>query len=111
MVKKQSWKLFQLEIVDGSIPLLSANSLGGEIGRRRRLKIFHLISMPVRVWPKAPKNMKNYFYLLTYTLVILFIGNFVGWVNAHSIVAKECERLGAFYVGNVTYSCQIKSNN
>ena len=27
---------------------------------------------------------------------------------AHSEVSRECERLGAFYVGTKTYTCQIK---
>jgi hypothetical protein len=30
---------------------------------------------------------------------------FLGWAVAHNTVAKECERLGAFYVGTKTYKC------
>ena len=30
------------------------------------------------------------------------------WVAAHSTVAVECERLGAFYVGDKTFTCQPK---
>jgi hypothetical protein len=29
----------------------------------------------------------------------------IGWVHAHSTVASECDRLGSFYVGKVTYKC------
>lgn len=32
-------------------------------------------------------------------------GALIGWILAHSVVARECERLGAFYVGSVTYKC------
>ena len=28
-----------------------------------------------------------------------------GWVDAHITVAKECERLGAFYVNRSTFKC------
>lgn len=31
-----------------------------------------------------------------------------GYVTAHSEVSRECERLGAFYIGTKTYTCQIK---
>ena len=33
---------------------------------------------------------------------------FNGYSNAHSTVATECERLGAFYVGDKTYKCELK---
>ena len=32
----------------------------------------------------------------------------LGYVMAHNEVSRECERLGAFYVGTKTYTCQIK---
>lgn len=35
-------------------------------------------------------------------------GYALGYVMAHQEVARECERLGGFYVGPKTYSCQIK---
>jgi hypothetical protein len=42
-------------------------------------------------------------------LIALFIGYIVGrdigWHRAHQCVAKECERLGAFYVGDKTFKC------
>lgn len=38
-------------------------------------------------------------------LVCLFIGYRWGWINAHITVAKECERLGKFFVGKTVYEC------
>ena len=35
-------------------------------------------------------------------------GWMLGYVMAHNEVSRECERLGGFYVGPKTYSCQIK---
>mgnify|MGYP000591313298 CR=1 FL=1 len=31
-----------------------------------------------------------------------------GWEAAHSTVATECGRLGAFYVGSKTFECKEK---
>lgn len=40
--------------------------------------------------------------------VILFL---FGWVMAHETVAKECERLGGFFVGSKVYRCtKIEGN-
>lgn len=41
-------------------------------------------------------------------ILVIVIPTFIGWVFAHQTVAKECERLGAFYVGDKTYECRIK---
>ena len=30
----------------------------------------------------------------------------LGWVTAHGEVVTECERLGAFYVGDKTFKCE-----
>jgi len=38
----------------------------------------------------------------------LFIGLFIGYVSAHNMIAKECERLNGFYVGNKTFICDVK---
>lgn len=35
----------------------------------------------------------------------LILGLITGWATAHSTVAVECDRLGAFYVGTITYRC------
>ena len=44
-------------------------------------------------------------------LLIAFILSFcfgMGYIKAHNEVATECERLGAFYVGDKTYKCELK---
>lgn len=39
----------------------------------------------------------------------LWLGHQNGWIDAHRTIARECERLGGFYVNNKTYKCtQIK---
>lgn len=35
----------------------------------------------------------------------LWLGYKWGWVAAHITVARECEKLGGFYVNNKTYKC------
>lgn len=40
-------------------------------------------------------------------VVAVFIGNGI-WASAHRTIATECERLGAFYVGDKVYQCQEK---
>ena len=42
-------------------------------------------------------------------LVITAIGAILGYAEALSTVARECERLGAFYVGNKVFECKLKS--
>lgn len=42
------------------------------------------------------------------TIFGLFVGLFIGWVSAHNIVATECERLNAFYIGDKTFICDLK---
>jgi hypothetical protein len=42
-------------------------------------------------------------------IFILTIVSFVLiWSAAHGTVAKECEKLGAFYVGDKVYECRLK---
>jgi hypothetical protein len=38
-------------------------------------------------------------------IVGLMVGSGVGWIMAHSAVARECERLGSFYVGKKVFKC------
>lgn len=38
-------------------------------------------------------------------LICAWIGHTVGWRTAHITVAKECERLGKFFVGKTVYEC------
>jgi hypothetical protein len=33
------------------------------------------------------------------------IGWLIGWLVAHRCIARECERLGGFYVDNKTFKC------
>ncbi|WP_020227079.1 hypothetical protein [Acidovorax sp. MR-S7] len=35
----------------------------------------------------------------------VFLGALLGWAAAHESVARECDRLGGFYVGAATYKC------
>jgi uncharacterized membrane protein YccF (DUF307 family) len=38
-------------------------------------------------------------------LLALLVGWWLGWAHAHSTVAKECRRLGGFYVNGSTFKC------
>lgn len=38
-------------------------------------------------------------------LVLIWVGYQLGWMSAHKMVAVECERLGAFFVGKRVYKC------
>ena len=44
-------------------------------------------------------------------LIVLICACFVTWKQAHNTVATECERLGAFYVNEKTFNCQLKSGD
>ena len=39
-------------------------------------------------------------------LLGLFLGALAVWYDGHTTVAKECEKLGAFYVGDTVYECK-----
>lgn len=39
-------------------------------------------------------------------LLGLFIGYQLGWVGAHKMVARECESLGGFFVGEQVFECR-----
>lgn len=43
--------------------------------------------------------------LLAGLLLGLVVGYAFGWGRAHVIVAKECERLGGFFVGEQVFKC------
>lgn len=30
-----------------------------------------------------------------------------GWIGAHESIQQDCDRIGAFYIGNTTYSCLV----
>ena len=38
-------------------------------------------------------------------LVSVMVGYWIGYAGAHADVARECERLGGFYVGKAVYKC------
>jgi len=41
-------------------------------------------------------------------IALAFLAIFMtGWAFAHNTVATECEKLGAFYVGNTVYKCEV----
>lgn len=42
---------------------------------------------------------------MTEYLIGIILGWGIGWYLAHATIAKECERLGGFYVDNKTYKC------
>ncbi|MDD5479677.1 hypothetical protein [Rhodoferax sp.] len=46
------------------------------------------------------------FLLRTFVLSACFGA---GYIKAHGEVEAECERLGAFYVGDKTFKCELKS--
>lgn len=35
----------------------------------------------------------------------LAVGCLCGWLYAHHVVSRECEKLGSFYVGEKVYHC------
>lgn len=41
-------------------------------------------------------------------IICVICWNFVIWAWAHGTVATECEKLGAFYVGDKVYECKVK---
>lgn len=47
-------------------------------------------------------------WVLLALLVGLLIGYSNGWHSAHKTIEKECERLGAFYVGDKVFRCQLE---
>lgn len=53
--------------------------------------------------------MLNDVQKLTIAVVVLFCACIKTWAWARHTVATECERLGAFYVNEKTFNCQLKS--
>ena len=43
--------------------------------------------------------------VLLVAVLAFLAGKCYGWVQAHHVVATECERLGKFFVGKKVYSC------
>lgn len=42
---------------------------------------------------------------VAWIFLAVILGVAIGWSWVHSTVARECERLGSFYVGSKTYYC------
>lgn len=40
------------------------------------------------------------------SIFALCLGILIGWVSAHTTVARDCDRLGAFFVGDSVYKCR-----
>ncbi len=51
--------------------------------------------------------MTNWIEALVVGVVLAAIFT-LGWVTAHNEVMTECERLGAFYVGDKTFKCEVR---
>ena len=45
---------------------------------------------------------------MTIAVVLLLFLTGLVWAMAHSEVARECEKLGAFYVGDKVFECKRK---
>lgn len=42
----------------------------------------------------------------------LILGIYIGWVQAHHTIARECRKLGSFYVGSSVFKClEIKKDS
>lgn len=50
----------------------------------------------------------RYFLEVALSLLCLIAFSCFIWVAVHSTVATECEKLGAFYVGQKIYECKPK---
>lgn len=46
--------------------------------------------------------------LFNYGMALL-VGFLFGWWDAHSVVARECKQLGAFYVGRQVFDCKAQA--
>jgi len=43
--------------------------------------------------------------------IVLIIGIWIGWVQAHHTIASECRKLGSFYVGSRIFKCVEITND
>nr|CDS57801.1 hypothetical protein SYMBAF_30158 [Serratia symbiotica] len=51
------------------------------------------------------------FILGSLAVIVILLSYRLGWESAHLEVARECERLGKFYVGNKTFQCILIRGN
>lgn len=52
----------------------------------------------------------NFWLAAIIAFVCYLVGFSLGRQAAHDTIARECERLGGFYVGSKTYVCKIKDD-
>lgn len=52
--------------------------------------------------------MKNQHGNIGITFLLLAIAMSFGWWFAHITVSEECQRIGAFLVGDKTFYCEMK---
>lgn len=48
------------------------------------------------------------FLLGVFLVMVFWAAVFLGWAVAHNTVAKECQKMGSFYVGDTVYECKAK---
>lgn len=48
-------------------------------------------------------------WLIGVLTATMFVLTFIfGWIVSSNVVAHECNKLGAFYVGSTVYECRVK---
>ncbi|GJN50797.1 hypothetical protein TUM20286_05490 [Pseudomonas tohonis] len=53
----------------------------------------------------CPDELREVRLFMLWMILFVALGWLGGWIHAHNTVAKECQRLGRFYVGSTTYEC------
>lgn len=43
-----------------------------------------------------------------FVLVLVVVTAALTWIATHGVVATECKKLGAFYVGSEVFECKVK---
>lgn len=47
--------------------------------------------------------------LILFVIAVGLVFAYLGWADAHAEIARECKRLGGFYVGSETFVCRLQS--
>lgn len=48
-------------------------------------------------------------WLIGFLTAVMFVLTFIyGWIIASSTIARECNKIGGFYVGDKVYECKVK---
>ena len=55
----------------------------------------------------VPRITPEHAIVVATVLALVFVA---GFIKAHSEITQECERLGAFYVGEKTFACELKKS-